>query len=67
MPVVFVSVEAWDLGYAMWKAHAQPAKQMRRGTRTLFHVSQGFIRRCHYDLFAFTKHYFYSQAISHDT
>ena len=26
MPVVFVSVEAWDLGYAMWKAHAQPAK-----------------------------------------
>lgn len=62
MPVVFISVEAWDLGYAM----AQPAKQMRRGTRTLFHVSLGFIRLCHYDLFFFTKHHFYSQAISHD-
>ena len=65
MAVVFVSVEAWDLSYAMWRA--QPAKQMRGGTRTLFHVSQGFIRRCHYDLFYFTKHYFYSQSISHDT
>ena len=64
MPVVFVSVEAWDLGYAMWRA--QPAKQMPRGTRTLFHVSLGFIRRCHYDLFYFNKHYFYSQSISHD-
>ena len=64
MPVVFVSVEAWDLGYAMWRA--QHAKQMRRGTRTLFHVSLGIIRRCHNDLFSFTKHYFYSQAISHD-
>ena len=65
MAVVFVSVEAWDLSYAMWRA--QPAKQMRRGTRTLFHVSLGFIRRCHYDLFSLKKHYFYSQAISHDT
>ena len=64
MAVVFVSVEAWDLSYAMWRA--QPAKQMRRGTRTLFHVSLGFIRRCHYDLFSLEKHYFYSQAISHD-
>ena len=64
MPVVFVSVEAWDLSYAMWRA--QPAKQMRRGTRTLFHVSLGFIRRCHYDLFSLKKHYFYSQSISHD-
>ena len=64
MPVVFVSVEAWDLSYAMWRA--QPAKQMRRGTRTLFHVSLGFIRRCHYDLFSLKKHYFYSQSISQD-
>ena len=64
MAVVFVSVEAWDLSYAMWRA--QPAKQMRRGTRTLFHVSLGFIRRCHYDLFSLKKHYFYSQSISHD-